>query len=109
MDIKVYRIRLNSLKKYPLILLVRAWTRKSLSAGFFCKMLSFKLKFALSDICFIRHIIIHPNICRSFHILSFFNNTATALKHRGSFFFGSVCIEEIQRRNVKCFQIFMTL
>ena len=29
-------------------------------------------------------------ICRSFDILSFCNYTATALKHRGSFCFGSV-------------------
>ena len=38
-------------------------------------------------ICFIGHKFVRPNICRSFDILSHFNNIATALKLRGSFFF----------------------
>ena len=45
---KVYKIRLKGLKKYTGILLTCAWTSKSLSAGFFYRMLSFELKFVLS-------------------------------------------------------------
>ena len=54
-------------------------------------------------ICFIRHIIVHPNICRSFDIsrFFFFLNTATALKHRGSFFFGSVYNQESKSTALK--------
>ena len=46
-DLKVYKIRLKGLKRYTQILLVCAWTWKLLSAGFFCKMLPFELKFVL--------------------------------------------------------------
>ena len=41
-DIKVYKIRLKSLKRDIQILLACARTWKSVSVGFFCKMLSFK-------------------------------------------------------------------
>ena len=47
--------------------MAREWMWKTLSAGFFCKMLSFELKFVLSDTYFFR-----TNICRSFDILRFF-------------------------------------
>ena len=43
--------------------------RKLLSEGFFCKV-----SFIQAKICFIGHIIVHPNICRSFNI-SVFSST----------------------------------
>ena len=49
--------------------------------------------FIQAKIWFIGHITVHLNIilCRSFGT-EFFNNTATAFKHSGSFYFGSVYI-----------------
>ena len=82
-DIKVYKIRQKGLKNIH---------------EFYCNCIHVEIAFSwfllqnafiLVEICFTGHIIVLSTIYRSFYIFSF-NKTVTALKHRGSFLFGSV-------------------
>ena len=69
---------MKGFKKYTRILLIRACMRKSLSTLFLLQNAFIRVK-----ICFSGHIMVRrQTICRSFDTVSFFNNTATALKHR---------------------------
>ena len=74
-DRKVYQIILKGLKNHtgPCMDVEIAFS------GFRLQHVFIRVK-----ICFIGHTMVRPNICMSFDILSSFNNTATALKHRGA-------------------------
>ena len=78
-DIKVYKI---ILKRFTKNIHKFDWFEHANRICLKNKMLLFKLKLVSSD-----RLIVCPNTCRSFDIFKSFHNSATALKHRGSFFY----------------------